>query len=339
MKKDSKPVRHETIYQLLQDTEEYALSLTEIHERLQEKGIYSSRKTIERDLLEMGDSFGICETEHYPVRFFKSPGHKRDYQLSFSESELQTLILALHGFKTTASSALKSLCTQTETIFLSKLHENDQRNFNELKKMTIFTPSFRGESATEDPVTFRKVMKALRERTVIECENHSPYVDPSQYQKKKKYAPLYLNLVGGENYLWVYDFEDDKAKQLKICRLHSVTLLNKNFDEQLKDKLGELEGRIGGFGGPDQKIVTFRIHCDRTMAMLFKERKIHHSQVVEGKDNHWVIEFTANESFEIFRYIAGWAKYIYKLEPESLQREVEEIWDAGIKLKSSKKAA
>lgn len=338
MSDKSKPVRHEAIYQLLSDCEEHALSATEITERLQDKGIASSRKTITRDLAEMDVSFGICSDGGYPEKFFKSQGHKRDYQLNFSESELQTMILALEGLKIKSSMAVKTLCTRTETILLSKLQEADRANFNHLKSLTIFTPAFRGESDLENPESFKLVMTALKQNKVIRCENNSPYAPVDQEPVAKKYSPLFLNLVGGENYLWVHDHEDNIPKQLKICRLQNIVILDEKVDNRLRKNLGDINARIGGFGGPNQKVVDYTVRCDRTMALLFKERKIHHSQKVIGTGNEWVIKFQANESFEIFRYLAGWAKHIRSLEPESLRKEVEEIWDAG-RTQTKKKVA
>jgi len=215
----SKPVRHEALYQLLSDNEDHALSVTELTELLEKRGIVSCRKTVTRDLAEMDKSFGITSDGGYPEKFFKLSGHKRDYQLNFSESELQTMILALDGLKIKASMAVKTLCTRTETILLSKLQEADRVDFAHLKSITLFTPSFRGESDLENPESFKLVMNALKTNRVIECENHSPYADPAHKPELKKYSPLYLNLVGGENYLWVHDHQDNMPKQLKICRL------------------------------------------------------------------------------------------------------------------------
>lgn len=336
----TKPVRQQKIYNILRmiTSEEDALPVREIHKQLEDEGVKTCPRTITRDLDEMSSTHHLNGTETFPAKFYSS-GIKPEYQMTFSESEIQTMIMALQGLKTKSSPYMKELCAKTETILLSKLHKEDARDFENFKAYTMVTPAFRGESTCENSDSFRLIMKSLKSGKVIECENHSPYSDDKFNKAKRKFSVLFINMVGGENYLWVHDHKDLQLKQVKICRIHNVSILDEKIDQTLRKKLTNLENCIGGFGGPGQPVLEYSITCDKVMAALFRERKIHSSQEIIEHGGIHEIKFKCNPSVEILRYISGWAKNIYSIEPESFRNDLEEIWEAGSRKNLKGKAA
>lgn len=333
----SKEVRQQKIYNILKMcTEDSGMSVNEVYDRLVSEGVKASEKTIQRDLLlYMPSTHRIQVTMTKPARFYCDPYYKPEYQLTFSESELHTMTLALDGFREMAPPHLKELAYKTEVILLSKLPNSVAEEFKKLKSLTIVTPSFRGESAVENSDAYKKVMRSLKDNVVIKCQNASPYKDDSYGKVVRTFAPLYLHMSGSEHYLMAVDLDDNQPKRLKICRLQNIELTTKKIDLSLREKHKDLSNTIGGFGGTEEAVVNYTITCDKLMATLFQEKKIHATQKVRTNGKVYMISFQSNPSKEIIRDLAGWAHHIHSVEPQEVMNELVEIWEAGLSKKSA----
>ncbi len=331
----SKEVRQQRIYDILKHcSDDSSMSVSEIHHRLIAEGIKTCTKTIQRDLTEdMPTTHRIMATETKPNRFYSDSDYKPDYLLTFSEWELQTMILALEGFKEMSSPHLKTLSQKTEIILLSKLPKSVAEEFLKLKAMTVVTPSFRGEAEVENSEAYRSVMRALKEGRAIQCRNNSPYKDESFSKIVRTFSPLFMHVSGSEHYLMAFDHDDQVPKRLKICRLIEVRVLAEKIDPALLLKHKNLKNTIGGFGGFDDSVVKYSITCDKVMATLFQERMIHSSQKVIADGESYQITFESNPSREIVRDLAGWAQHIEHVEPQEVFDELKQIWKAGLEKK------
>jgi predicted DNA-binding transcriptional regulator YafY len=135
----TKSVRQQKIYNILRHhtSEENSLTVTEIHNRLVKEDVNTCNRTIKRDLDEMSISHKFASTESMPVRFYCSDDFEPDYQLTFNESELKTMALALRSLKEMSDQFQQGLCEKTETILLSKLPKEIASEFERLKSYTI----------------------------------------------------------------------------------------------------------------------------------------------------------------------------------------------------------
>jgi predicted DNA-binding transcriptional regulator YafY len=337
----SKQARQQEIYNVLRHhiDDETALAVTEIRNRLEDKDITVSAKTIQRDLEDMSTSHMIESSFTKPTRYYCSGDYDPDYQLTFSESELKVLSLSMMSYREMADPFHRSLCDQTVTIFRSKLPKIIAKEFDSLSDYTIVSPGIRSVSGADTRRNYQKILEALKDKRQIQCENHSPYKEPEQRNEVRTFNPLKLHLVGGEHYLIVYDDRDQKLKRLKICRLQDVKILSSAVPKEYFERSLEQDLSVGGFGGPGENQVTYEICCDEVMATLFGEKLFHPSQSISRTAEGYVIRFTTNPSIEIARYFSGWAKHIHWVSPNALQDEIEEIWFAGLARAKTSKAA
>lgn len=337
----SKVVRHQKIYNILRHhtDEENAISISEIHSRLLKESVNTSQKTISRDIAEMCISHKIEATEEGITRYYCSGEYEPDYQLTFNESELKTMALALRSLREMSDPFQRSLCEKTEAILLSKFPKDVALDFEKLKSLTIVSPGIRAIAGVDNSEAYKQIFKALWEGKAISCYNYSPYQEKDFRNRLRTFSPLKLNMVGSEQYLIVHDHEDHIIKRLKLCRMKGVKVLDMKIDESLLSKLDNLEACIGGYGGPGMPTEKYTIHCDELMAVLFQEKMIHPSQTITEENGNFKISFEAHPSIEIARYLAGWAKHISYIEPHSLLDEMNEIWDAGVDIIKNKKAA
>lgn len=337
----SKITRQQKIYNILRhhDSEEEGLLVSEIHERLLKDDINTSQKTISRDLAEMSTTYNIESGETKPTKYFCSGEYDPEYQLTFSETELLSMALALNSLSEMSDSFQKSLCEKTEAILASKLPRETANSFEKLKALTIVSPGIRAIAGIQNSEAYKTVLKALRDGKMIECENHSPYQNKEYRMVKRTFSPLKMNLVGGEQYLFAVDKEDGKVKRLKLCRMKQVKVLDQLINPAHHSLLSNVDAAIGGFGDPDMPIQKYVIHCDELMGILFQEKMMHPSQKTEEKNGEYIISFEVNPSMEIPRYLAGWAKHIRKVEPAHVMEEMQDIFKAGLELAGNKKKA
>lgn len=337
----SKLTRQQKIYNILRhhDSEAEGLQVSDIHERLIKDGTNVSQKTITRDLDEMSTSHNIESSLTKPAKYYCSGEFDPEYQLTFSETELLSMALALNSLKEMSDPFQRSLCEKTEAILKGKLPRQTASRFGNLKSLTIVSPGIRAIAGVENGEAYKAVLSALESNRKIECENHSPYKDMNYRLEKRKFSPLKLNMVGGEQYLFAIEDADDKIKRLKICRLRNIKVLDEKMDPALRERELTNQHAIGGYGDAEMPVTKYVVFCDELMGILFSERMMHPTQKVTKQGDEYVITFECNPSQEISRYLAGWAKHIRSIEPAETMAEMEEIFVAGIELGRPKKEA
>jgi arginine repressor len=114
--------RQNQIKRLLSLTsEESAISITELTERLIHEGYRINRKTVERDIEEISANHPLSETDSNPRRFFFDGEFRLNFELVFDENQLQTIVLALETMKQISPKVIKGLCNSVENTLVSKL--------------------------------------------------------------------------------------------------------------------------------------------------------------------------------------------------------------------------
>lgn len=325
----SKVQRQNKIKRLLSLTsEETALSITDIAERLQGEGYSINRKTVERDIQDISCNHPLSETDSNPRRFYFDGEFKLDFELVFDENQLQTIILAIQTLKQMSPIVIKSLCHNVETTLVSKLPRALAKEFEHLKSISHSSPTVLGEGGDIDAEVFDTVLTCLRKGKVFECQYSSP--DETRFSNRKRtFAPLKLHFAGAP-YLYVYDCDNGEIKMLRISRISKAEKTSQNVDKNRSSEI-KLEHVFGAYGRGDEKIINYKIKCTRPMAIKFKEQKIHPSQKIESlKDGHFEISFTVHDSDEIIRLLSQYGEYIKQISPHHAYEKVKAIWKKGL---------
>ena len=321
--------RQNQVKRILSHTsEESALSITEITDRLNEEGFGINRKSVERDIEDISLSYPLQETSSNPRRFYFDGEFKLDFELVFDENQLQTIVLALESLKQMSPKVLKGLCSDVETTLVSKLPKALAKEFEHLKSISNAAPTILGEGADIDHGVWQVVLLSLRKGKVFECQYNSPE-EARHSDRMRSFAPLKLHFAGAP-YLYVYDCETDEIKMLRISRIQSAKMteipVNKKRAKEIK-----LDHVFGGYGKGAEKVINYAVTCTRPMAMKFREQKIHSSQTIEVLEGGlFKIAFTLNDSLEVVRMLAQYGEFIKKIEPESVEKKVKEIWKKGL---------
>jgi len=313
---------------LSQTSEKSALSITEIADRLNNEGFDINRKTVERDIEDISLDHPLSETASNPRRFYFDGEFKLDFELTFDENQLQTIVLALESLKQMSPKVLKGLCSEVETTLVSKLPKALAKEFEHLKSISNTSPTILGEGGDIDPGVLETILTCLRKGKVFECQYSSP--DEARFSNRKRsFAPLKLHFVGAP-YLYVYDCESSEIKMLRISRIHKPVRTEVSVDKKRVKEI-KLDHVFGGYGKGAEAVIDYAVVCTKPMAMKFKEQKIHSSQKIEVlKDGLFEITFTVHDSDEVVRLLAQYGEYIKDVKPENAFEKVKAIWKKGL---------
>lgn len=310
-------------------SEESALSITAIAEKLNSEGYNVNRKTVERDIEDISLAYPLQETDSNPRRFYFDGECRLDFELVFDENQLQTIVLALQNLKQISPGVLKSLCSEVENTLVSKLPKALSREFDRLKTISNAAPTVLGESADIDPGVFQTVLLSLRKGKVFECQ-YSSSDDEVPSKRTRLFAPLKLHFAGAP-YLYVYDCESSVIKMLRISRIHKASITEIPVDKKRAKEIN-LEHVFGGYGKGSEKIIKYAITCTKPMADKFREQRIHSSQKIEVlKGGLFEITFSVNDSLEVIRMLAQYGEWIRGIQPEEAYGKVRAIWQQGLK--------
>lgn len=321
--------RQNHVKRLLSHTsEDSALSITELAQALQGEGYKVTRKTIERDILDISIDYPLSETASNPRRFYFDGEFKIDFELLFDENQLQTIVLALQTLKQVSPGVLKSLCTDVEGTLMSKLPNALGKEFNHLKSLSYAGATVLGEGGDIEPGVFQTVLVALRKGFVFECQYVSPD-DAGTSKRVRKFAPLKLHFAGAP-YIYVYDCENDVIKLLRISRISKIKMLEQKVNRKRAEEIN-LEHVFGGYGKGTEKVIHYEVTCSQPMALRFKDHKIHPSQKIEVlKDGLFRITFSVHDSLEMIRLLAQYGEFIKNVKPDREYEKIKEIWKKGL---------
>jgi predicted DNA-binding transcriptional regulator YafY len=321
--------RQNQIKRLLSLTsEDSALSITEIAQKLNDEGYDVNRKTVERDIEDISLNHPLLEVHSNPRRFYFDGEFKLDFELVFNENQLQTIVLALEGLKQMSPKVLKGLCSDVETTLVSKLPKVLAKEFEHLKSISSTSPTILGEGGEIEEGVLETVLTCLRKGKVFECHYSSP--DEARFSlRQRTFAPLKLHFVGAP-YLYVYDCEDNEIKMLRISRIHKPVRTEVAVDKKRVKEI-KLDHVFGGYGKGAEKVIHYSVICTKPMAMKFKEQKIHPTQKIELLKNElFKITFTIHDSDEVVRLLAQYGEFIKEIRPEAVYDKVKGIWRKGL---------
>jgi len=325
----SKVHRQQKIFNYLKHlTENSALSIHDIHQKLMSEGFDLIQKTVARDIDEMSETFKLQEMGENPVRFYASSDFKPDFELTFTQEELQTITMALESLKQTSPNYLGKLCLEAQNTLETKVPAKLYNDLIKFKNMHIFHYGINGRAVARDDKSFALAMRALRNGFTIKCKNFSPYKDEEYNQRIRHFAPLAFLLSGGIPFIYVRDMDDNGLKTLRLTRLTEVKITKEPVEPMKKESIKNLDHAFGGFGlgFSNEDLISYEIHCTGEVATYFTEREIHSEQRIEKiSSDHFIITFSLPDSREIIRLLAGFGAEIHKILPVPIEQKVFDI--------------
>lgn len=302
-------------------------------------------RTIKRDLLELchqgmvlitsqDDDVDEVKGDNTQKRFAIDEYANEDLVLKINEGNLQTLLLALSLLKKLGPKGIEKKVVDTENVICSCLTEDLQKKANEIQEMQAIQASGPGKDLSPNDEDIHNVMLALRKKRIIE----GIYDSKNSGKRKREFGPISLELFGGTPYVIVEDFaeenQDERYKRIKVSRFTETKVLkNKNYTAPERSKLEEFfKSSFAGVGGKNSQIQHIVIKGNEKLAEHFSGIELHPSQKLTViSDNECEVTFDMAESYPFYRYVAGLGKWITRIEPIDVMRQVRAIWRDGAK--------
>lgn len=329
----TKTRRQDLILQYLRGLDsENALTISEIAKRIKNEGIKVSGRTVRRDIEELSCDYGILSTETYPERFYLSQDFEFNYQINLSEKHLQVLLIALNSFKHTSHNYFEKYTNEIETAFWGMLPDQMTKKMLAEKEHYFFDYSLSGKAEKSNLDDFEKVMRAIREKKVIHCQNNSPYKDEKYNKRRRRFAPFIFALTSGIPYVICRDMEDQQIKRLRVTRMTNVEVSEEAITGPIPKELEKLKYSVAGWGSLTDEPIDVLVHCDAYMARYFKEKRIHQSQELKQiDDNSYELSFRCNLSHDLIRMLASFGEHLHAITPSQVFEDVKMIWENALK--------
>ncbi|MBT3236884.1 MAG: hypothetical protein HN353_13095 [Bdellovibrionales bacterium] len=211
-----------------------AVSITQIYNYLADS---VTRKTIERDLDRMSESYKICEVEGMPKRFYASKEFYPDIVLPIHQTHLFTLVLAIENLKCSSSKDVEVICRDLEELLINKLDRRSSDELVNIKK--IFFSATSGKSINKRRANdFNKLVECYIKRINFSCLNNS---SDKKKRRRTSFSPLLIHISDNSIYLVVADIDDgSKIKVLRASLLSDVISKGVSIDESLVVKAKKL---------------------------------------------------------------------------------------------------
>lgn len=297
-------------------------TITQLHEYLQDEFDYD-RKTIERDVLALlAEDFISVEEDSRPAVYFCNEEQRKNYIIRFHDEQLQILLLALESFKKETPKTIQQRIIDIENILSESLPGSLQSALMRYRDLCFSSYTIAGASNACNDQELVTILQAVRERRKFSATYH---------ERKRTLSPILIKVVAGEFYLYAKDHGDDFIKWFRLSRFTDASLMTElaEINDDAADLTRVQSHHFGGFEGSE--IVEYRITGNQRLADYFYERRIADDQEVEElDDDHFLVTFTQNDSYELIRFLASFGGNITAIEPAFVKDQVKEVWEEGL---------
>ena len=326
--------RRNFIVHYLKNAPSGGYSVTEIHEAfINHHADKIDRKTIERDLdnhLCLYQGVYLVD-ENSPTKMYAiSKDYVENMEVTINEENLQIINLALGLLAKLGPKEITGMVADVENALLETLPKELKNDFEKFKELQSISPSNAGKAIVKNGDILKPILTALRKGRTIECEYFSKGRGAIE---TREIGPAFIELFGGEPYLLAEDpTEDHKIKRFKLSRMGKVKVLDTPCTGPDKCDCAAVINSYGGVGGADNEIFNITINGNEKLAEHFEEIELHPSQkLTKHEDGSCTVEFKMPESYPFYRYMAGLGKWITRIEPIDVMRQVRAIWRDGAK--------
>lgn len=278
------------------------ITVTDLHKQLEDAGYLRTRRSIERQLESLIESFGIIQDTRTKPYGYMWPKHKRGFSL-ISLSAQESLVLRLaeiylnnllpsslkRSFKSLFEQARKNL--NGENLSLEKANTLEKEWLKKVRVVETTQPLLPPKIA--DGV-FESVSKALYENKKLSID----YKNASGNRMCKTVLPLGLAQQGPRIYI-VCRFEGfNDERTLALHRIVHAEIIEGVFERPKQFDLEKYDND-GRFGFGDGKKIKILFDVDKDAGMHLLETPLSRDQKVEDFDEYYRISATVVDSGQL----------------------------------------
>lgn len=275
-------------YLLILDRLQRPANFNELESLLEEEGFQLSQRTLQRDLSDLRDEFGIEVPYDHSTKTY-AVEDQTDLQGVMQLLERAQLLELVHDGR-----SLKALhrCIRFEELGrLQGLHH------------------------------LRPLLQAIRTRHVVKITHRKFQEDRS---KQHIIRPHLLKEYRGRWYVLGHSEKHAGPIALGLDRIEKLETTRTKFTRK-DDKVADFYENVIGVDSSPGKPELIRLRFESVQSRYVKALPIHHSQQVESEDKNGVVfSVYVMANTELRQMLMGWGDLVQVLEPKYLAKEIRD---------------
>lgn len=302
----------------------HGLTVSELEERLKERGFEATKRTLYRDMEALQASgFPLIERDksvENGTRWALDRTTRLTQHLSFSPSELLALFLAKNMLGFLKDSPIYSDLLQAFSKVEDKLGSNARGYFDELRDEIFFDAGPRWGKGVDETV-FNIVQSACVEKNRLKVTYHSAH---SNEVKERVLGPECLYFANSAFYLLAKDFAGgDEIKTFSMARIRAAEMLADAYEPQAVDPSHFFQNSFGVYR-TNEPPVDVVLEFAPKIASFIKEREWHKSQVCRDLEGGGVaLKMSVALTPDLVQWVLSFGTDVTVREPVALQASLK----------------
>lgn len=291
------------------------ITARELAEQLSDNGFPVTKRTVERDLVDLSSQFGIaCNDDTKPYGWYWLPGRQYDFA---SVDLVDAVSLSLAGevlkrmLPTEMLDTLRPKLEQAERK-LDLLREHPMVRLTEKLRYVSNGPEF------EPPSLRPGIMSSLQRALIEERQIEVKYAPFNAKAKELRLHPLSFVQRGTVPYLVATAFEYEDVRLYAIHRFEAIEVTTQNIrvpDDYSVDAVIR-EGLMEFGDGSD---IVLKARISEQLASHLSETQLSPDQKIQYKNGGWLLTATVHNSWQLHFWILSQAAQIQVVSPKALK--------------------
>ena len=300
----------------------HGLSVTDLCERLNNRGFEVVKRTVYRDLDALrGSGFPLNEKgqdDDNGTRWALEKTTKVNNYLVLTARELMALYFARSMLSPLKETPFFDDLTTTFHKIEEKLSIKGKNSLEEVSKEFHFEPGAKWGLGL-NPDIIETIRAACTEGQKLKVNYSSTN---SQTTKDRILGPHFLYFGKGSLYLVAKDFSDGIDKTFSLPRVNQAQMLDEEFESKNINPDTYFDSAFGVYHSKNP--VEVKLEFSSPISTYIKERRWHDSQRIITKENGKIeLTFEVGITPELVQWVLGYGKNVKVLSPTSLKKEIK----------------
>jgi predicted DNA-binding transcriptional regulator YafY len=297
------------------------ITVTELLARLDTCGYQPSRRTVERDLVDLSLVFPLQCSESSPQAWHWTPGVNVELQ-GITLTEALSLALVEDAIRPMLPASMLSVLEPRFVHARGKLKglEDDNPTARWLEKVASVRPDLNLQAPDIDPQRLEALQRALINECQVQCLYYSAHTDKLSEMTLNPLAMVQRGLV---TYLIATAHPYTDIRQFAVHRFRSVEQLDHPAEGlQQFDLRNYLASDALQFGTPER--IQFQAWVSEHQARLIRETPLSPDMTLEQLEDGYRMRSTLNNTWQLYWWILSQGDAMVVEQPPELRAQIRE---------------
>lgn len=298
---------------------ESGITVTDLLVRLEACGYKISRRTVERDLIDLSLVFPLQNSDTTPQAWYWTPGVNVELQ-GITLTEALSLALVEDAIRPLLPASMLSVLEPRFVHARQKLKglEDDNPAARWLEKVASVRPDLNLQAPDIDPHRLESLQKALINERQVQCQYYSAHTDKLSEMTLNPLAMVQRGLV---TYLIATAHPYTDVRQFAVHRFRAVDPLDKPAEGlQGFDLRTYLASDALQFGTPEK--IHFQAWVTERQARLIRETPLSSDMTLEQLEDGYRLRSTLSNTWQLHWWILSQGDAMVVEQPAELRAQI-----------------